>query len=41
MFLTGQAFSFCPFVSKEKALSAENDILSGARDAEDVVPYNQ
>jgi hypothetical protein len=24
MFLTGQAFSFGPFVSKEKALSAEN-----------------
>jgi hypothetical protein len=26
-------------VSKEKALSAENNILSEARDAEDVVPY--
>ena len=25
--------------SKEKALSMKNDILSGARDAEDVVPY--
>jgi hypothetical protein len=31
MFLTGQAFSFGPFASKEKALSAEKDFLSEER----------